>query len=176
MVHFVDFPEFQPTLTPRQIFASGAFGGTYWRPIHSRVLRKSLKNQHREFKWGLPEALLASPVYNVQLNKYRAYSGVYRNPDDSLKYWEDKGWINPQDPYGWVQWYCRFHAGRRTPDDRRQINRWLSFAGPNGRFRRQLVNMIKTRGARYDDPGVSPVIRQGLLHWGCELRPSDMLS
>lgn len=21
--------------------------------------------------------------------------------------WESSGWIVPQDPYGWFQWYCR---------------------------------------------------------------------
>ena len=28
----------------------GAFGGTYWRPIHSAVTHKSYKDQHKEFK------------------------------------------------------------------------------------------------------------------------------
>ena len=33
-IHFKDFPDFKPNLTPKQIFQLGSFGGTYWRPIH----------------------------------------------------------------------------------------------------------------------------------------------
>ena len=53
--------------------------------------------------------------------------------------------MREQDPYGWVQWYCRFYKGRRIPDDERQIKRWLAFAGPKGRFKKRLINMIKKR-------------------------------
>lgn len=27
-------------------------------------------------------------------------------------FWEDKGWIDKQDPRGWFQWYCRFYQGK----------------------------------------------------------------
>ena len=36
-----DYPEFQPNLTPREIFTRGSFGGGYWRPINSGVLKKN---------------------------------------------------------------------------------------------------------------------------------------
>ncbi len=82
--------------------------------------------------------------------------------------------MNKQDPYGWVQWYCRFYKGRRTPDDKRQIKRWLAFSGPKGRFKRRLVNMIKKKKTKYNDYKISPVIRQGLQHWAYRLVPSDV--
>ena len=159
------------------IFRMGSFGGTYWRPIFSGVNSRDYSDQHLEFanletvdfddngreyktKWweGISAELLARPDCNVTRNKYRVSSGT------SLTYWESKGWIVPEDPYGWVQWYCRFYAGRRSGDDRRQIDRWLAFAGPKGRFRLRLINMCKVKG-KYNDYSISPVIRQGLQQW-----------
>ena len=46
-LRFKDYPEFKPNLTPRQIFKFGSFGGTYWRPIFSRITKKDYKNQHK---------------------------------------------------------------------------------------------------------------------------------
>ncbi len=70
--------------------------------------------------------------------------------------------------------YCRFvYNNRRTDDDERQIQRWKNFTGPKGRFKLNLINKIKAAEARFDDASISPVIRQGLLHWGYELTAAD---
>ena len=168
---YKDHPEFRPNLTPRQIFKSGSFGGTYWRPIHSGLTGKNYKNKHRKYpkSWwkGIPETHLTSTGCDKSINKYKVKSGT------SLISWETKGWINKRDPYGWVQWFCEFHNGRRSGDDERQIQRWLNFAGPKGRFRRRLINMCKKQGKKYNDFTVSPVIRQGLQHWGYRLNKID---
>ena len=169
-LYFTDHPEFTPNLTPKQIFQMGSFGGTYWRPIHSGVTKKNYRNAHEEFsKWwkGIPENKLSSAKCDLTINTYKVHSGT------SLKYWESKKWIKAQDPYGWVQWYCRFYAGRRSEDDKRQIARWQAFAGPNGRFRLRLINLIRKQRKRYNDPTVSPVIRQGLQHWAYKLTIGD---
>ena len=46
---FKEYPEFTPNLTPKEIFELGSFGGTYWRPIKSSGLNKTLKNQHKKY-------------------------------------------------------------------------------------------------------------------------------
>ncbi|RAH05546.1 MAG: hypothetical protein CMA00_003890 [Methanobacteriota archaeon] len=167
---FPDWPEFRPNMTPREIFSEGSFGGSYWRPIFSSIISENLNGQHLEFKdwWiGLDEKLICSEEYDKKLNKYSVSSGT------SLEMWESKGWIREQDPYGWIQWYCRFFSGRRSEDDNRQIRRWNSFAGPKGRFRIQLINRIIGADANFDDERVSPVIRQSLQHWAYRLTLSD---
>ena len=162
--------EFRPNVTPRRMFREGAFGGTYWRPIQSGVTGKRHSNAHKRIKalQKLPSELLTSPKCNPKLNKFGVASGT------SLEYWESKGWIKAQDPYGWVQWYCRYAEGRRSPDDQRQIDRWQKIAGPNGRFRRRLANMVYEAGTTADDEAISPKIRQTLWQWGVELTDTDV--
>ena len=169
MVHFKDYPNFKPNLNPQQIFALGSFGGSYWRPIHSRITKKSYKDQHKEFKWlnKIPKKKLSNVLCDVSVNTYKVRVGT------SLEFWEDKGWMNPQDPYGWIQWYCRFYDGRRTKDDKRQIDRWLKLTGPKGRFRKWLITLISKKNGYWNDPNISPKIRQTLQHWGYRLTKKD---
>ena len=167
---FDDFPDFTPNLAPKHIFAQGSFGGTYWSPIFSTVLGQELSDQHLEFGdwWSdVPDTLLIGTEYDKTVNRYGVKSGT------TLEMWESKGWIHPQDPYGWVQWYCRFYNGRRSEDDNRQIKRWKAFAGPRGRFRRQLISLVNRHQADFNDTGVSPVIRQSLQHWAYGLTEAD---
>lgn len=174
MIIFKDYPEFTPNLTPQEIFEMGSFGGTYWRPIYSGLLKKKLKDQHEKYPktwWkNLPENWLTSEWddYDKTINKYNVKVGT------TLEYWEEKKWINETHPYGWVQWYCDFYSGKRSPDDERQIKRWVSTAGPKSRFRRNLINQILKKKTKYDDYEVSPKIRQTLQHWGYELQKSDV--
>ena len=98
--------------------------------------------------------------YDVNVNKYGVKCGT------SLTFWENKGWINKIDPYGWFQWYFRYQLGRRSKHDKRQINRWKNIVST---FRGKLVKMIRYAGSKYDDCSISPKIRQILLHCGYEL-------
>ena len=171
---YEEFPDFTPNLTPEEMFRLGSFGGTYWRPIKSNITSKNYKNQHLEFpkSWwsGLPDKWLVNEWkdYDTSINKYKVKVGT------TLRFWEKMKWISKDDPYGWVQWYCRFYQGRRTKDDERQIKRWGKLAGPKGRFRRRLMNQIIKENKRYNDYTISPVIRQVLLHWGYELSSADL--
>lgn len=167
--------DFRPNLTPRQMFLLGSFGGTYWRPINSAITGKRHNNRHKKFEklgWWLniPNDHLTRDFnnYDKSINKYNVKCGT------TLQEWEDSGWIDKQDPYGWVEWYCNFYNGRRTKDDERQIKRWLSFCGPKGRFKLRLVNMIKKKNSTYDDYTVSPVIRQSMQHWAYQLTNKDI--
>ena len=101
---------------------------------------------------------------DVSVNKY----GV--KWETMLRFWENKGWINEIDPYGWFQLYFRYWLGRRSEDDVRQINRWKRVVS---RFRGKLVKMIKDAGSKYDDYLISPKIGQILLHWGYEITEKD---
>ena len=174
---FPDHPEFQPNLTPREMFALGSFGGTYWRPIYSTIANKRLQNIHKKYpkSWwkDIPENWLSSPDYDKNINKYKIKVGT------SLEFWEEKGWITKYNPYGWVHWYCDFYTGKRTPDDKRQIARWLALAGEKGRFRNFLINLIKKKYPNNHvkglaDESISPKIRQVLQHWAYVLQTSDM--
>ena len=156
------------------MFELGSFGGTYWRPIYSSVTDKKYKNQHKKYpkSWwsNIPDSWLVTPwsEYDKNINKYKVKVGT------TLEFWEEKNWITKYHPYGWVQWYCDYYMGKRSPDDERQIDRWKKTAGPRSRFRRFLINLIKKQKGKYDDYSISPKVRQTLQHWGCVLTPQDM--
>lgn len=172
--YFKDYPEFRPNLSPRDIFKMGSFGGTYFRPLYSSVTKKEYKNVYKKFpkSWfkGIPEDHLTRPwsQYDKSINKYNVKVGT------TLEAWEQSGWIHPQNPYGWVQWYLGFFLGVRGSDDKRQIKRWINTAGPNSRFRLRLINMIHAKKTSYDDYSISPAIRQVLQHWAVQLTRYDM--
>ena len=164
--------------SPVDVISEGAFGGTYFRDIYSSVNGKWYRNSWKEFKFleDMDKKLYASSYYDVKVNKYGVKVGT------SFRFWENKGWINSMDLYGWFQWHCRYWLGRRSyvasktsganemSEDERQIKRW---EGIINRLKGVLVKMIKNKGAKFDDYSVSPKIRQILLHWGYELVESD---
>lgn len=172
-IKFIDYPDFEPNLTPHEMFKLGSFGGTYWRPIYSNITNKNYKNQHKKFpkEWwiGINDKLLIQEKYDKSVNKYGVKVG------QGLQEWEENGWIVKQDPYGWVQWYCNFYNGRRTSDDERQIKRWKNIAGKqSGRFRSRLINEIIKVNGKYNDNTILPVIRQILQHWSYQLTKKDL--
>lgn len=174
-LHFADYPDFKPNLTPAEIFEMGSFGGTYWRPIHSSVTNSDYDDKQylkHEYLRDISPDKMTRPwdQYSTEINKYKVHVG------QTLEEWEKKHWITEYDPYGWVQWYCNFYDGRRTPDDARQIARWVALASDKGRFKGMLLGKIKKKypddpEKGYDDYSISPKIRQTLQHWGYLLAP-----
>jgi hypothetical protein len=119
---------------------------------------------------GLDASMYASRRYNICTNKHGVNAGLGQAE------WEQSGWIDERDPRGWFQWYCRFYLGRRCEDDARQISRWVGVAGPKGRWKRTLMNKIISAGTTHDDGGISPVIRQTLLHWAFQITHADVVA
>jgi len=137
-------PEFKPELTPKQMLALGIFGGKY------------MTDCKKEFpKSWFDGAKLSPQGSDRTLN----YFGVHAS--QPLAVWKDKGWIHPQDPRGWFQWYCRYYMGRRTQDDARQIKRWKA-------IRRHIAQVINN--CERGDPHCRPRQRQALLHWAYDSR------
>lgn len=169
---FKDHLEFKPNLTPKEVIQAGSFGGTYFRTILSGITGKKYVDAWKEFPSDWFEGLdikknVASQIIDASVNKYKVKAG------GNLDMWESSGWITEIDPYGWFQWYCRFYLGRRTSDDLRQIKRWLSSCGANGRFRTTLIRKIINAKVSYNDFNIGAVVRQGMLHWGYELTKKD---
>ncbi len=137
-------PDFRPELTPPQLLELGVFGGKYMTDCTAEFPLAWFQN-----------ARLCHERHDPQLNCF----GV--NASQPLAYWRQKGWIYPEDPRGWFQWYCRYYLGRRCPDDARQIRRWQA-------VRRHIAQL--TKHCRRGDLTCRPRQRQALLHWAYDSR------
>jgi hypothetical protein len=138
-------PEFRPELTPKEMLALGVFGGKYMTDCRNEF----------PVSW-FARAKLSPSGSDPALN----YFGV--DASQPLSVWRDKGWIHPDDPRGWFQWYCRYYMGRRmTNEDARQIKRWKA-------IRRHIAQI-----RQHCEPGdrmCRPRQRQALLHWAYDSR------
>ena len=137
-------PNFRPELTPKQMLQLGVFGGKYLTDCRKEFPADWFKN-----------AKLCASRHDARLN----YFGVPAS--QPLSVWRDNGWIHPQDPRGWFQWYCRYYMGRRSVDDVRQIRRWRAIA--------RHVSAIR----RHCEPGDLECRRrqrQAVLHWAYDSR------
>ncbi len=137
-------PEFKPELSPKQMLEMGIFGGKY------------MTDCRKEFpKEWFEKAKLSPEKKNPKLN----FFGI--DASQPLKVWQEKGWINPQDPRGWFQWYCRYYLGRRSEDDTRQIKRWKAMTRHIGQIKKNCVP---------GDWNCHRKQRQALLHWAYDSR------
>jgi hypothetical protein len=137
-------PEFRPELTPKQMLQLGVFGGKYMTDCKGEF----------PAEW-FTAAKLSPSERDPSLNYFRV------NASQPLSVWRAKGWIHPDDPRGWFQWYCRYYLGRRGLDDARQIRRWRN-------IRRHLAQIEKRCARR--DLSCRPRQRQLLLHWAYDAR------
>lgn len=136
--------DFQPQLTPKQLLAMGVFGGKYMTDCGG------------EFP---PDWFDEAKLCPERHDPARNFFGV--NASQPLAVWRAKGWIHPDDPRGWFQWYCRYFQGRRGPDDARQIRRWRAMARHVAQVRNGCPDGALDCRRRQ---------RQALLHWAYDSR------
>lgn len=137
-------PGFKPELTPPELLALGVFGGKYMTDCRGEF----------PASW-FERARLCPERHDPTMN----YFGV--NASQPLAVWRKNGWIHPEDPRGWFQWYCRYYRGRRGLDDERQVRRWRQIA--------RHVAQVK-QGCRKGDFDCRRRQRQALLHWAYDSR------
>jgi hypothetical protein len=137
-------PAFRPQLTPRELLTLGVFGGKYMTDCRGEFPAEWFAGARLCHERHLPE-----------LN----FFGV--NASQPLQVWRQKGWIWPDDPRGWFQWYCRYYLGRRSPDDERQIKRWRAMTRHIAQIR---------GGCLPGDLLCRRRQRQALLHWAYDSR------
>lgn len=140
-------PEFKPDLAPKEMLELGVFGGRYMRDCQKEFPGSWFKNAkfHPEETSG----------HSKELNFFQV------DASQPLSVWQQKGWIHPDDPRGWFQWYARYFMGRRHEDDERQIKRWKA-------FRRHAGAVAKN--CRPKDFSCRKKQRQALLHWAYDSR------
>jgi hypothetical protein len=137
--------EFKPHLTPKEMLELGVFGGRYFEDIPGEF----------PTSWFTKAKLTNDGNKHKELNYY----GVLASQPRSV--WQAKGWIHPDDPLGWFQWYCRYYQGRRHPDDERQIKRWKA-------IRRHIAQI--SHNCRSGDQFCRPRQRQAILQWAYDPR------
>ena len=140
-------PQFKPDLTPKEMLELGVFGGRYMRDCTNEFPKSWFAKAKLHPK--------NTPGHSKELNYFKV------DASQSLSVWLEKGWIHPDDPRGWFQWYCRYYMGRRGEDDMRQIKRWVA-------MRRHIAQI--TNKCRPGDFTCNTRQRQALLHWAYDAR------
>lgn len=104
-------PDFKPELSPKQMLELGVFEGHYLTDCQNEFPKDWFENAKLDIKKA-----------NIECNYFKVKSR------QSLKIWQQKGWIIEPDIRGWFQWYCRYYMGRRIEYiDKVQIARWKAF-------------------------------------------------
>ena len=142
-------PDFKPDLPPKELLLLGVYGGKYMTDCAAEFPEDWFAEARAAGK-------LCHDKHDPSINFFKV------NASQPLSVWRAKGWIYPDDPRGWFQWYCRYYRGRRIPDeDKRQIARWKAI--------RRHIGQIKAH-CRAGDIFCRPRQRQALLHWAYDSR------
>jgi hypothetical protein len=135
MIAMDHISKFKPLLTPYEMLELGVFDGSYYE-------------EYSDFK--------DAPV----VRKKNLFASDVSSSKDT---WIRNGWITPEDPLGWFQWYVRFWHGRRVESvDKFQIGRWCSFVARHGAQVKKNGNGDSKKRVRQ---------RQCLIHWAADPIP-----
>lgn len=138
--------EFNPDLSPAKMLELGVFGGIYLRDCRDEFPQE----------WFINASFAAGNQRDSTINYFRMDASM------PLSHWKARGWLSPEDPRGWFQWYCRYYLGRRlAQEDKRQIRRWKAIA----RHRGAIV-----KNCEPGDCSCRRRQRQALLHWAYDSR------
>ncbi len=137
-------PEFEPQLTPAEMLTLDVFGGRYMTDCLAEFPED----------W-FAHARLCHERHVPEFNYFEVNASL------PLPEWQRRGWIHPDDPRGWFQWYCRYYQGRRGPDDARQIGRWRAMT-------RHVAQIRLHCGPGAEDCRAKQ--RQALLNWAYDSR------
>ena len=91
-------PEFKPDLTPPEMLALGVFCGKYMTDTRKEFPKSWFTRAKLAGKTATARSIISAS-----------------SASQPLSVWRKKGWIHPDDPRGWFQWYCRYYwAGAWT--------------------------------------------------------------
>ncbi|WP_072376152.1 hypothetical protein [Hyphomicrobium sp. NDB2Meth4] len=139
--------EFRPDLTPAEMLSLGVFCGRYMTDCREEFPDSWFA--HAKLAEGARGRDCALNFFGVDASQ-------------PLSEWKRKGWIHPDDPRGWFQWYCRYYMGRRMPEeDARQIKRWKAI--------KRHVRQVE-KNCEKGDLLCRRRQRQALLHWAYDSR------
>lgn len=134
---------FAPCYTPMEMLSKGVFMDCAYTNAIKGIDAKYKK--HPKTPNSMEEADHTKNYYGVKSRQ-------------SLKVWQDNGWIKT-DKLGWWEWYIKYFNGRRLPkeEDSWQVGRWSSFvARHNGQVQAKC---------KVGDKDCNTKQRQGLLQW-----------
>jgi hypothetical protein len=129
---------FWPHYSPEDLITGGIFRGNYFDdPLREFLPKEWFEGERKIYKFGV-------------------------SASNSLQWWQERGLMHPDDPRGWIEWYCKYFLGRRHADDRRQIYRWANFCLRHGSMMRYH---LEKHEIPIEDESAYPKFRQGLFHW-----------
>jgi len=155
--------DFDPNISPLEMLEMGVFAGNYF-------YIEELSLDENKLAWSKLSDELKSHLVQLNRDKYMSrddkdasknFYGVIASRSYTI--WQEKGWIHPDHPYGWFNWYFEYWLGNRHEDDARQIRRWKQFTT------RQIgmhLSLCQRYNKDFDNINSYPKYRQALLHWG----------
>jgi hypothetical protein len=133
-------PEFKPDLTPAEMLRLGVFSGKYMTDCGDEFPASWFKH-----------AKLASGSRDRSLNDL----GV--DASQPLSEWRRKGWVHPDDPRGWFQWYCRYYRSLQSVGADRIVSARKPDLRETGERSSRVMGI--SWGSRHDPFGLKPATR-----------------